>query len=223
MNSVRLYYIKHQGEDDLAQINALLIEQWLAALSAEKQAAVQQLLHYNNRVTSLLGLYLLNRCASDEGVSNFKLCDVQYPDTGKPFWQQGNFFYDFNISHSANFIIVAASTTLKVGIDVEQIKILKNLNFKRIMSADELAKIQKTPSSFFDLWTKKEAVVKAANTTGLARMGAVELKQDSATLDGEEWHLKKINLDDEYVINLASAELVDELIVKKITLAQLPS
>ncbi len=221
MNSVRLYYIKHQGEDDLAQIDVSLVEKWLALLSEEKQAAVQRLLHYNNRVTSLLGLYLLNECAQDDAVPHFKLNDVQHPEAGKPFWKQANFFYDFNISHSANFIMVAASTTLKVGMDVEQIKPLKNLNFKRIMSADELVKIKKTPALFFDLWSKKEAVVKAANTIGLARMFSVELKQNMAILDETAWHLKNINLGEEYAINLASSEPVDELIVKQIQLTPL--
>ncbi len=220
MNSVRLYYIKHQGEDDLAKIDASLVEQWLELLSEEKQAAVQRLLHYNNRVTSLLGLHLLNECALDDVVPNFKLSEVQHPKADKPFWKQDDFFYDFNISHSANFIIVAASTTLKVGVDVEQIKRLKNLNFKRIMSADELSQIQKTPTLFFDLWSKKEAVVKAANTIGLARMQEVKLTSNQAGLDGITWYLKNINLDEEYAINLASSKPVDELIVKQIQLTQ---
>jgi len=86
MNSVRLYYIKHQGESDLAQIDSLRMEQWLSELSIHKQASIQRLLHYQNRVTSLLALRLLSLCAQDEGIRDFKLSDVQYPDTGKPLW-----------------------------------------------------------------------------------------------------------------------------------------
>ncbi len=221
MNSVRLYYIKHAGESDLAQIDALLVEQWLSVLSAQKQAAVQRLLHHRSRVDSLAGLRLLNECALDEGITEFDLRDVQYPKSGKPFWSKEGVFYDFNISHSGDFILVAASASSRVGADVEKIKELKRLNFKMVMSAAELVRIQEAPILFFDLWSKKEAVVKAADTVGLAKMGHVKLKSDSAKLDNEKWHLKTVDLDKGYVINLATSGPIDELIIKQLQLTQL--
>jgi 4'-phosphopantetheinyl transferase len=220
MNSVRLYYIKHQGESDLAQIEELQMEKWLSELSNHKQASIQRLIHYQNRVTSLLALRLLSLCAQDEGIRHFKLSDVQYPDTGKPFWANNNYF-DFNISHSGNLIVIITSATLKVGVDVEQVRQLKRLNFKMVMSSDELAEIKKTPVLFFELWSKKEAVVKAADTVGLARMSDVCLKQSMATLDEERWFLQSINLDNQYAVNMATSKVIDELIVKQIQLKHL--
>ena len=221
MNSVRLYYIKHQGEHDLAQIDTMLEEQWLSELSLKKRASIQRLLFYRNRMNSLSGLRLLNICAQDEGLEKFKLSDVQHPHTGKPFWENNSGFYDFNISHSGNFILIVASTTLKVGVDVEAIRQLKYLSFKRVMSQKELVQIQQRPVLFFDLWSKKEAVIKAANTVGLARMSDVKLKQDMAMLDEETWCLKRIDLDKHYAINMASSSPVDELIVKQLQLVDL--
>ncbi len=220
MNNVRLYYIKHQGEDELAQVDVLRVEQWLSLLSSQKQASIQRLLHYPHRLTSLLGLRLLNLCAQDEGIKNFKLSDVLYPDKGKPYWDTNDCF-DFNISHSGSFILIITSTTLKVGVDVEAIRQLKYLNFKMVMSADELLEIQQTPQCFFNLWSKKEAVVKAANTVGLARMRDVRLNEDSAMLDEKQWFLKSIELDDQYAINIATSKVVDKLIVKQIQLKDL--
>ena len=221
MNTVRLYFIKHRDESDLAHIDTMLEEQWLSELSSQKQASIRRLLFYRNRMTSLSGLRLLNICAQDEGLESFKLSDVQYPEAGKPFWENNNAFYDFNISHSGSFILVAASTTLKVGIDVEEIRPLKRISFKRVMSANELVQIQQRPGLFFDLWSKKEAVVKAANTVGLACMSDVKLKQDVAILDGKTWYLKSVDLDKQYAINLASSDPADELIVKQLQLADL--
>ena len=74
---------------------------------------------------------------------------------------------------------------------------------------------------FFDLWSKKEAIVKAADTVGLARMRDVKLKLDRALLDGNEWHLKKIALDDDYAISLASSESIDDVIIKQIQLTDI--
>jgi phosphopantetheinyl transferase len=89
------------------------------------------------------------------------------------------------------------------------------------MSSDELAEIKKTPVLFFELWSKKEAVVKAADTVGLARMSDVCLKQSMATLDEERWFLQSINLDKQYAVNMATSKVVDELIVKQIQLKHL--
>lgn len=221
MSSVRLYYIKHQGEKDLEKIDEAQIASWLAALSLQKKTAVQRLLHYRNRVASLSGLQLLNQCAQDEGVEDFALGDVEYPETGKPFWKNDHATFDFNITHSGNFILLAASTALKVGVDVEEIRPLKRLSFKMVMSPQELAAIEQQPSVFFDLWSKKEAVVKAADTTGIARMRDVLLKPGQAVLDDSLWWLKTIDLDEQYAINLATSAPVDELIVKQVSLASL--
>ena len=221
MNSVRLYYIKHQGEHDLAQIDANRLGQWVQAISAQKRAAVQRLLHERDRRTSLIGLRLLDLCAQDEGIADFKLSELEYPQQGKPFWKNDNGIYDFNISHSGDMILVAASDSLQIGADAEAIKPLKRLNFKMVLSAEELTDIEQSPALFFELWSKKEAVVKAADTTGIARMRDVSLQQDKALLDEKTWHLKTVALDDGYAVNLASSAAIDELIIKQISLIQL--
>jgi len=221
MNSVRLYYIKHTGESDLSQIGTLQVEQWLSSLSVQKQGAIQRLLHHRSQVNSLAGLQLLKMCAMDSGIKNFDLKEIEYPESGKPFWKSEDAFFDFNISHSGDFILATSSQSVSVGIDVEKIKELKRLNFKMVMSTEELAQIQKQPMLFFSLWSKKEAVVKAANTVGLARMSEVNLNALSAELDDKIWHLKTVDLDEAYAINLATSENIDEFIVKQIQLTEL--
>lgn len=225
MNKVRLYYIKHQGEHDLAQIDALQLQRWLDELSAQKRASILRLLHLNNRMSSLLGLRLLTLCAQDAGIKNFRLRDIHYPETGKPCWTKNNDTFDFNISHSANLVLLAASTTSKVGVDVERIRALKRLGFKMVMSPDELAAIQQQPALFFDLWSKKEAVVKAADTSGLARMRDITINDNEAVLDDTSWQLqalsKPLGLEDEFAIHLASSVTVDELIVKQFSIKTL--
>jgi len=221
MNSVRLYYIKHTGEDNLDQLDPLKIERWFASVSTDKQAAIQRLLRLSDRVNSLAGLRLLKMGAMDEDITDFDLSEVQYPESGKPFWNKNASCLDFNISHSGDFILVAVSSSLSVGVDVEKVKELKRLNFKMVMTPKELAQIQKTPLLFFDLWSKKEAVVKAADTVGLACMSHVKLKPDSAELEEKKWYLKTVDLDEAYVINLATSEPVDQLIIKQIDLAEL--
>lgn len=226
MNSVRLYYMIHQGESDFARLNENQLNQWISELSHLKKTAVQRLVHDSDRIVSLLATRILKICAQHEGVENFHLSDIHYPVKGKPDWKNrtGNFF-DFNISHSDKMIVVAASKAMKVGVDTERIRELINLNFKMVLSTEELMEIQQTPSLFFNFWSKKEAVAKAANTTGIARMRDVQLKQNYAVLDNKKWYLKNIELNkqlsSQYAIHLATSRPVDEVIIKQILLNEL--
>lgn len=228
MNSVRLYYIKHNAKGDHAPLDNKQLERWLSELSIQKRESVERLINSNDRIISLLASQLLKLCARDEAVDDFCLSDVVYPEAGKPGWQskQGSVL-DFNVSHSNACVMVAASRTVKVGVDVEKIRQLKNLNFKMVMLPDELKSIRETPGLFFELWSKKEAVVKAANTSGLSRMRDVVLIGNHAELDGACWHLRKIKVDDEfdegYEVYLATSEPVDELNIRCIYIDELIS
>ena len=226
MSRVRLYYIGQHADPKPVQLSKALITQWITELPLTKQAFIQRLLNDSDRISSLLGLRLLKQCAQDENVPDFKLSDIQYPDSGKPVWQsKTNHKFDFNISHSDNLVVVAASKKVKVGVDVEKLRELKRLNFKMVMLPEELEKIRETPGLFFDMWSKKEAVVKAADTAGIARMRDVMLKNDKASLDERQWHLKSVakqmNLDNQFSVHLATSAPVSDLIIKHVLLDEL--
>ena len=226
MNSVRIYYINHNGKADHARLDNSQIEQWLSELSEAKRESVKRLVHVDDQLASLLATRLLKMAAADEGVDDFFLSEVDYPKGSKPYWvsSQGNDL-DFNISHSNTCVVVALSTSLKVGIDVERVRELKNLSFKMVLSPEELNLIQQKPDLFFELWSKKEAVVKAADTSGIARMRDVELVADEAKLDGEDWYLTAVEMDDiadkQYEVYLAASKPVDSLIIKNICFDEL--
>lgn len=232
MHKVRVYYLRLLPENSLAQIDKTLFDDWLAELLPQKKLAVQRLLHDNDRLTSMLGLRLLKKCAMDEGFNDFKLVDVCYPERAKPVWQPGRRnasgeLFDFNISHSHGLITVALSKTLKLGIDAEKIRPLQRLNFKMVLSSQELNQIKKDPALFFELWSKKEAVVKAANTAGLSRMRHVTLQpeQQAAILDERTWHLKPMaelmKANNKFAVYLATSRLPDNVLVQAFELEDL--
>jgi phosphopantetheinyl transferase len=226
MNRVRIYFARVPSDKSRDQINDALQNRWLHELSVQKRASIQRLINNKDRLSSLLGQRLLKRCAEDEGINDFSLADIQYPETGKPYWHsRGTHQLDFNITHSEDVILVAMSRVLKVGVDVEKIRKLKYLNFKMVMSAEELMQIRQAPELFFNLWSKKEAVVKAANTAGIIRMRDVNLDKDQAMLDDVCWHLeslsKLMDLEDTFSAHLATSQPVADLILKKISVEDL--
>jgi 4'-phosphopantetheinyl transferase len=238
MNSVRLYYIKILPESEPPSVSDVQFSGWMDELSPQKRSAVQRLIHFDDRLTSMLGLRLLRKCALDEGISDFTLSDVVYPERGKPYWcpkskghqsSTSEDFFDFNISHTQGLVVVAISRTLRLGVDAEKARPLKRLSFKMVMSEQELTAIEKTPERFFEIWSKKEAVVKAANTAGLARMRDVILGAndgyDSALLDDGVWYLKsmteRLGFGESYAVFLATEKPVEKVTVKAVSIGDL--
>ncbi|WP_367155062.1 4'-phosphopantetheinyl transferase superfamily protein [Methylomonas sp. HYX-M1] len=85
---------------------------------------------------------------------------------GKPSLACGSLF--FNISHTGEMLSIAVTDVSEVGIDIEAVKPRANLTClaQRCFSPAEYAHWQALPAaehsaSFYRLWTKKEAYVKA--------------------------------------------------------------
>ena len=75
---------------------------------------------------------------------------------------------EFNLSHSGNVALVAVSSARQVGVDVEQLRSLPDLDSlaARVCNESELASIMGLAQAdreraFFALWTRKEAMAKA--------------------------------------------------------------
>jgi len=83
---------------------------------------------------------------------------------GKPFCTYSGAPH-FNISHSGGWIVVAVSTDVSVGVDIEvQRRVDTDSIVERIGSEDEIVAYQKSAAPqrhFLCLWTQKEAVSKA--------------------------------------------------------------
>jgi 4'-phosphopantetheinyl transferase len=74
----------------------------------------------------------------------------------------------FNISHSGNLAIFAIANGLDVGVDIEEIHAMSDLEgtAAMILSSDELVEFKALPPNrklerFFTIWTCKEAILKA--------------------------------------------------------------
>ncbi len=95
--------------------------------------------------------------------------DIQftYGQYGKPSVPNARSIH-FNISHSGYIASFAFTQGLEIGIDVEQLRVLSDMDdiARRFFSADEVADLLSLPSelrrlAFFLCWTRKEAYIKA--------------------------------------------------------------
>lgn len=93
-----------------------------------------------------------------------------YSERGKPALAdcRGHEALNFNVAHSDELMLVAVSRDCAIGVDVEQLRMVKDYEdvAKRFFSARESSGLRalpdgEKPKAFFNLWTRKEAYLKA--------------------------------------------------------------
>lgn len=165
---------------------------------------------------SILGHYL--------GREPHKL-QFEYGARGKPVLAgyAGDVPLHFNLAHSDDLMLLALMRRCAVGIDVERLRVLDEAEdmAERFFSARESNGLRalpntKKPAAFFNLWTRKEAWLKATGEGISESLNQVEvsfLADEPAQLislfgdtqAGQKWHLCELNPAAGFVAALAVA------------------
>jgi 4'-phosphopantetheinyl transferase len=99
-----------------------------------------------------------------------KEVEFSYTEYGKPFLTatEGKTDLEFNLSHSGEIVLVAVTRSTPVGVDVEQIRPISDMDqiAARFFSASERQDLDSLSGServdaFYRCWTRKESVIKA--------------------------------------------------------------
>jgi 4'-phosphopantetheinyl transferase len=148
--------------------------------------------------------------------------EFTYGSYGKPSLEQASYL-QFNLAHSHDHALYAMTYDRAIGIDIEQIREIKDLEAltRRFFSPSECRSICQTElesqaKKFFRYWTCKEAFLKATGE-GLSQLQHLEIAIDqvanlekipSQTESIQNWCLKEIPLDNDFlgaiVVNSAS-------------------
>ncbi|MCP4040845.1 MAG: 4'-phosphopantetheinyl transferase superfamily protein [Gammaproteobacteria bacterium] len=165
-NRIDLWFV------DAAEIQDLyLLAHYASLLSVEEESKQKRFRFERHRhqylvtramVRSVLSLYINE---IDPGDWLFKTNSYGKPSIGNEPLQIP---LCFNISHTGNFIVMAVALDHDVGVDVENLHRAGDMQAiaKRFFSPLELTALQALPDEqqqgrFFDLWTLKEAYIKA--------------------------------------------------------------
>ncbi len=92
----------------------------------------------------------------------------RYDEAGRPSVEGGPCGFDFNVSHSGEFALIALSHTRRVGVDIESKRAALDWRSlaRTVFAPREHAFVEALPDearldAFFDVWTAKEALLKA--------------------------------------------------------------
>jgi 4'-phosphopantetheinyl transferase len=209
---ISILYYKVSPESISSSQQSAQIADWIEELPIIKQKQVKKLRQQNDQVLSLAGLQLLKIAMSEYPDTLFSLAQLQFPKHGKPFFKGD---IDFNISHSGDIVCCVLSDTVKVGIDIELQREVNPATMNKFVTESDCSAKKNSANNqqrnFFNLWTKNEAIIKAANLGSIYNMKDIKHKQKGALYQNKFWStypVEIISVEDnkEYTCHIACSE-----------------
>ncbi|MFC4870244.1 4'-phosphopantetheinyl transferase family protein [Negadavirga shengliensis] len=158
----------------------------------------------DDRFTRVFGKLLLKEQLAAFNFESHQITDVQKSTFGKPFLP---IELEFNVSHSGEWVVCAASTICVLGIDIEKINPEAPMEIREFFTPEEMSRINNgddPASALIRIWTRKEAVLKAEGSGISTGLEKVDTTTDSIAFAGRHWFLQDIFLDPAYHCALAS-------------------
>lgn len=176
--------------------------EWLSHLPVERQARISAWPERRDRLRSLLGSRLLATGLARLGFAATAPNTLRTPPGTRPTLDLP---VQFSVSHCAGRVVCAISTEGAVGVDVEALGGLTADEFPLYLNPAERAWAGRNARRFYGIWTRKEAVAKAAGTRGLPALPRVDTTcgPQRAALDGRIWRTTPIALGRRHVGHLA--------------------
>jgi len=137
--------------------------------------------------------HLIGRLLLRDGLQKIKSMDtlesLSYTDQGKPILPHTQ----FNISHSDHIVLCAFSSQGAIGVDVELPGSADPQHLKHSFTDKEWQLIQQDPAMLYELWTRKEAVIKATHYK-LQDLHKIETSylEEQIRMEGGTWYLRSL-------------------------------
>ncbi|WP_442591958.1 4'-phosphopantetheinyl transferase family protein [Pedobacter sp. AW31-3R] len=198
---IQIYYANYKNK-----LEDRIYNDYLNSLPQDIRKKILKYRNWSDAQASLYGKLLLQKGLEQLGVDN-SLNNLKYTKYGRPYLE-GNI--DFNISHSGEYVVCAYTDDCRVGVDLEIIKPIQISDFRAQFLAQEWNKITNSSNTlfwFYYYWSAKEAVVKADGRGLSIPLGSFGIADDKTFVAHRLWHLKTINLFDDYILQVASNDV----------------
>ncbi|MFN3695212.1 MAG: 4'-phosphopantetheinyl transferase family protein, partial [Ignavibacterium sp.] len=147
------------------------VENYFQFISEDEKGKVNRFKFSVNRQNSIITYYFRRKILSQYLIIEPSEIEFSYNAYGKPLISEPQRSgIHFNYSHSDDFLIFAVSKNIEVGIDIELVKDLPDLIdlAKNYFSDSEFQHFHSLENKidrinfFYKIWTRKEALLKAA-------------------------------------------------------------
>lgn len=180
---------------------------WLRSLlSADECKKADRLYWEVDRASSIAARGLLRLLLG--GYTGVRASDIvfNYSKNGKPHLMDG--MPEFNLSHSAERILLAFGCNRRLGVDVERMDRQRNITAlaARCFLPEERAALEKAADPclcFFQQWARREAYVKAFGST-LFRGFSIAPLPVAAVTERDGWFFYRLEAGPDYAADLVS-------------------
>ena len=215
--SVSILYYKVTPEKISSAQLSEQIDAWMEEIPEQKQQKLRKLRQQSDLFLSLAGLQLLKIGMSQFSDKPFVLKDVTFPDKGKPVYSGS---IDFNISHSGDMACCVISDSVKVGIDIELCRNVYPATMNKYLAVAKKTGKDKQ-QEFFTLWTKLEAIIKAAGTGSIHSMSDINIDNQGGLYQNHFWYCYPVDIisgsnDKNYTCHIACSDSISSIDVKQI-------
>lgn len=180
----------------LADIRGIDLE-YSQLLDKERRERVERYRLVNDKKRCILAGLMTRRF-----LGNAEILKNEY---GKPFLSDGRFF---NISHSGNYVLFALGES-EVGCDIEQFHYVNAVRTGRTVFTDGEMNLLLADNdrlgAFFNLWTKKESLLKCIGEGFHRSAKSVDVCSDIFKDKGKSYFMKTWNFSD-YTVSVCSEE-----------------
>ena len=180
-----------------------LFYEYLNMVPANEQERILKYVRWQDAHASLIGKILLLEIMSSMGLERSSLKNLRRDEYDKPFFLD---FKNFNISHSGYYVICAASNSVRIGIDIEEIKDINYVDFVNYFTKQEWQKISTSKNklkAFYQHWCAKEAYIKL-DGKGLSNdLAKIELINSNVYSENENFHVMFLDVITNYITALA--------------------
>lgn len=137
------------------------IQTQISILHETDQEMIRQYKFDKDKCRALLGkMLLLYTIKKQEAYHLNRLPQLSYSPYKKPFI--ASMHGHFNISHAGDWVICAYSQQGEIGIDIEKESCIDIRDYKAVLTPSEYQRAHnQSDFDFFQLWTLKEAIMKA--------------------------------------------------------------
>lgn len=186
------------------------IQTYLNILNQADQKNITQYKFNKDKCRSLVGkMLLLHIIKKHEDYYPRILPAINYTRHKKPFIMsmQGH----FNISHAEDWVVCVYTRHGEIGIDIEKKHIIDLSNYKAIMTSNEYLRATHNHDfdfDFFQLWTLKEAIMKAEGLGFYLSPTSFEIPapftNNTSIHLSREWFLYNQTFEQHYALSVAS-------------------
>lgn len=165
----------------------------------------------------IIGRLLIMQMLHYFGFATNEILNLQKNKHNKPHLCN---LFEFNLSHSGDYVICCGSHQCKLGIDIERKRQLDISDFKIAFSSNEWDIIHSAPDrlyEFYKTWTKKESIIKADGRGLAIDLKKITLFENKAIIDNSStvWHLKSLNIDKEYSCHICSDKKITSIDIQE--------